>query len=492
RDERSERAMDATPDGAAVSHAHGPAVLRETHSGVIVLLGDRAYKVKKPVDLGFLDFTTVEARHRACLRELELNRRLSPDVYLDLAAVHASDGRVLDHLVVMRRMPEELRLSTMVQRGDDVEGHLRALARLIADFHAGAERGRRIAAEGGPEGLRRRWSDNLRESEGFRGRYLDEETFDEIARLALDYVDGRTALLAERAKAGLSVDGHGDLIADDIFCLPDHPRVLDCLDFSDRLRWVDVQDDVAFLAMDLERLGRPDLGERFLAWYDEFGGSPVVVSLRHHYMAYRAFVRTKVTCIRAAQGVPDSVGKAQALAALTLRHLRAGEPTLVLVGGAPGTGKSTLAAALADRLGAVLLSSDATRQDLADPGDPYRPEAKAAVYRALLARGRLALEHGESVVADATWGGTAVREAAAETASSSSSRLVRLECRLAPEIAAERAQARWTGGRSASDADAAVALRLAAERDPWPEAVPVDTVSAEAALHAALAVVLPA
>lgn len=471
----------------------GPAVLRETHSGVVVLLGDRAYKVKKPVALGFLDFTTKEARHRACLRELELNRRLAPDVYLDLAEVLGSDGEVLDHLVVMRRMPDDLRLSTMVVRGDDVEDHLRALARLMADFHAGAERGRRIAAEGGPAGLRRRWSDNLRESEEFAGRFLDADVLAEIGRLALGYIDGREPLLAERAAAGLSVDGHGDLIADDVFCLPDHPRVLDCLDFADRLRWVDVLDDVAFLAMDLERLGRPDLGELFLRWYAEFSGVPTVVSLQHHYVAYRAFVRTKVTCIRAAQGVADSAEKARALAALTLRHLRAGEPVLVVVGGAPGTGKTTLAGALADRLGAVLLGTDSVRRELGDApgGDRYTPEAKAAAYRALLGRARLALAHGESVVADATWGDDVYRSDAAQTAASTASRLVLLECRLAPEIAAQRAQARWSHGVSASEADAAVALRLAAERDPWPDAAAVDTTSAEGALATALGIVLP-
>ena len=485
--------MSEQVPATAPEPVRAPATLRETHSGVVVLLGDRAYKVKKPVDLGFLDFTTTEARHHACLRELELNRRLAPDVYLDLAAVVGSDGHVLDHLVLMRRMPEELRLSTMVLRGDDVEDHLRALARLMANFHAGAERGRRIAAEGGPAGLHRRWSDNLRESEEFRGRFLDDGTLTEIGRLALGYVAGRGPLLAERAAAGLTVDGHGDLIADDVFCLPDHPRVLDCLDFSDRLRWVDVLDDVAFLAMDLERLGRPDLGERFLAWYAEFSGTPTVVSLQHHYLAYRAFVRTKVTCIRAAQGVADSAGKAQALANLTLRHLRAGEPKLVLVGGAPGTGKTTLAAALADHLGAVLLSTDVVRRELVDPpdGDRYGAQAMAAVYRALLARTRLALEHGESVVADATWGDEAFRLEAGRVAADTVSRLVPLECRLAPDIAAERAQQRWTAGRSASDADAVVAARLAAERDPWPDATPVDTRSAADALRTALSLLAP-
>lgn len=483
--------MSVVEQGPPSASPDRTADVRETHSGVVLLVGDLAYKIKKPVDLGFLDFRTMAAREHACRRELELNRRLSPDVYLDVLDLVGTDGRVVEHAVLMRRMPEDLRLATMIERGDDVEDHLRALARLMAAFHERAERGTRIAAEGGPVGLRRRWTDNLREATGFRGAFLDEAVHDEISRLALGYLDGRGPLLTERAAAGRTVDGHGDLIAEDVFCLPDHPRVLDCLEFDDRLRWVDVLDDVAFLAMDLERLGHPELGERFLRWYDEFSGTPAPPSLRHHYVAYRAFVRAKVACIRAAQGRDASAAEAASLARLTLSHLRAGEVTLVLVAGAPGTGKTTLATALADRLGAVLLSTDAVRGEL--PGIPvqdrYTDAAKEATYRELLARARLALEHGEPVVADATWGAVALRQAATDLAASTTSRLVRLECRLPRSIAAARAQRRLDARAAASEAGADVALRLATERDPWPEATGIDTRTADEALAQAMAAV---
>jgi uncharacterized protein len=473
--------------GLSATPAFWPAGVRETHSGVVILMGDRAYKIKKPVDLGFLDFRTPQARRRACRRELELNRRLAPDVYLDLATVSGSDRRVVEHAVVMRRMPDALRLSTMIRDGTDVDDHLRALARLIADFHAAARRGPRIAAEGGAAALRRRWSNNLREAAAFRGTTLDADLHRAIERLSLAYIDGREPLLAGRVAAGLSVDGHGDLIAEDIFCLPDYPRVLDCLEFDDRLRWVDVLDDVAFLAMDLEQLGRPELAERFLGWYSELSGIPTVSSLQHHYIAYRAFVRAKVACIRGGQGVRESAGEAETLACLALRHLRAGEVKLVLVGGGPGTGKTTLAADLADGLGGVLLSTDSIRKELPTipAEDRYSDGAKAATYRELLARARLALEHGESVVADATWGSSPLRQIAAELATTTASRIVMLECRLPTEIAAARAQDRLGRTVNASDAGDQVARNLAALRDPWPDAIGIDTRSALDALRAA-------
>jgi len=374
-------------------------------------------------------------------------------------------------------MPADRRLSTLGASGADVVAHVRRLARLIAGFHAAADRSPAIAAEGSSAAVRRRWTANLRETEAFRGTLLDQATHARISALALDYLAGREAFLDARAGAGMTVDGHGDLIAADVFCLPDGPRVLDCLEFDDRLRWVDVADDVAFLAMDLEHLGRPDLADRFVGWYVEFSGTPSVPSLQHHYIAYRAFVRAKVACLRATQGQSSAALDATAHADLALRHLLAGQVTLTLVGGPPGTGKSTLAGALADRSGAILLSTDAVRGEFADveASDRYGAAAKVATYERLLDHARRALECGESVVADATWGDRGWRVRAAEVAVATSSRLVALQCRVPVEVAAARAQARLDRGGDRSEAGADVARALAARFDPWPGAVGIDT-----------------
>ncbi|TQM36907.1 AAA family ATPase [Pseudonocardia cypriaca] len=475
--------------------AEQAAALHETHIGVVLLLGDRAYKLKKPVRTAFLDFSTPEQRLTALRRELELNRRLAPDVYLGLSRVSAPSptgedvpsedrrGEPAEHLLVMRRMPAERRLSTLVREGADVEGALRALARQVAAFHAGADRGPGIAAEGGREALRARWAANTVELHPYEGTVLPTSTPAAIDRLVTRFLDGRGPLFARRIAEDRIVDGHGDLIAADVFCLDDGPRALDCLEFDDRLRFVDGLDDVAFLAMDLERLGRPDLGEAFLDSYVEFSGDPAPMSLRHHYIAYRAGVRAKVGCIRHAQGDPTAGPEAAHYAAIALRHLRAGAPRLVLVGGLPGTGKSTLSGALADRFGAVVLSSDRVRKELAgiDPARPagaafgqgiYAPERTEELYAELLHRAEGLLGRGESVVLDASWTSAPHRATAVDLARRTSSELLQLECRAGAGTTARRIAGRHG---DPSDATVPVATLMATVADPWPDAVPVDT-----------------
>jgi aminoglycoside phosphotransferase family enzyme/predicted kinase len=485
--------MDDRPDSGDMNVVRATAVgadIRETHSGVVVLVGDRAYKTKKAVLLPFLDFRTPEARRHVCEREIELNRRLAPDVYLDLAVLSGSDGRVCEYVIVMRRMPENARLSTMVEDGADVRPELRSVARLMADFHAAADRGPRVAAEGRAEGLRRRWLNNLGESERFRGSILDAGIADRVRELALRYVAGRAPLLAQRVAAGLVVDGHGDLMADDIFCLPDFPRVLDCLEFDDRLRYVDVLDDVALLAVDLERLGRPALAREFLDAYLEFSGSTLVDSLWRHYLAYRAFMRAKVHCFRAEQGDPRAAQQAASLAAIARQHLEESQVRLVLVGGAPGTGKSTLSRSLAERLGAVVLSTDEIRREAPGPA-VYTAEATAAIYAELVHRARQSLQLGRSVIADATWPDGMSRESAVRAAVGTQSVLTELECRAPVGLAAARAERRLLAGGAASDAGGAVAAALAAAREPWHNARAIDTTAPpETALGSALAEVL--
>ncbi|GAA3340777.1 hypothetical protein GCM10020358_29610 [Amorphoplanes nipponensis] len=351
----------------------------ETHTAVLFFIGDRVYKLKKPVDLGFLDFRDRAAREAVCHREVELNRRLAPGVYLGVADVSGPDGRPCDHLVVMRRLPADRKLSALVRAGADVSGDLRRLARLLAAFHAGADRGPAISAEGTRAALLGRWDATFAQLRPFRGGVLDASAAAEVEARTHEFLAGREPLFAGRVAGGHIVDGHADLITDDIFCLDDGPRVIDCLEFDDRLRYVDVLDDAAFLAMDLEHLGAGRLAQSFLDWYAEFGGDSAPAALRHHYIAYRAFVRAKVGCLRHAQGDEDAARDVRDYTDLTLRHLRAGTVRLVLIGGPPATGKTTLAGRVADRLGAVVLSSDPVRKELAGLA-PVR--SAAAAYRA--------------------------------------------------------------------------------------------------------------
>ena len=458
----------------------------ETHSAWVVFLGDRAYKIKKPVDLGFLDFSTRERRERALHRELELNRRLAPDVYLGVTDVVGADGAADDHVLVMRRLPDDRRLSSLVEQGVDLDDDLRALARLVAAFHARAETSAEIAAAGAPAVVRAKIESDLHELEAFVPEVLDAGAVADARRMSLRYLDGRGDLLDYRVAHGLVRDGHGDLLADDVFCLPDGPRVLDCIEFDDRLRWCDVLADVAFLAMDLERLGAPEAARRFLDCYCEFSGEHHPRSLADYYVAARALIRSKVACIRARQGDQRAGGAATMLLQLALRHLRAAQVRLVLVGGAPGTGKSTVAQALAARCGWVLLRSDEVRKDVTGVGRSvaaradldagiYTPAITRDTYSALLDRAAIALHAGETVIVDATWSDERWRRAAKEIADDASADVVELCCVVPPEVVATRIARRQRDGTDVSDADAEVAAAIRAAFDPWPTATLLST-----------------
>jgi uncharacterized protein len=467
-------------DGSALTPFAGAS---ETHSAVVFFAGDRACKLKKPVRLDFLDFSTVEARAAACARETELNRRFAPDVYLGVAEVRDPAGRVCDHLVVMRRMPGNRRLSALIRAGEPTAAAVRQVARVLATQHASAARSPEVSRQGGRDAIRQRWHDNFEQLSAIARDLIDGTEIDEAAQLADQFLAARAPLFDARVRRGRVVDGHGDLLADDIFCLDDGPRILDCLDFDDHLRWVDGLDDAAFLAMDLEQLGAPELAERFMRWYGEFSGDECPSSLCHHYVAYRAVVRAKVGCVRAAQGDPAAAGGARKLTSAALRHLHAGRVTLVLIGGLPGTGKSSLAGEIADQLGCVVLSSDRVRKELAgvEPDRPAAAEFGTGIYaRAwtdrtyaeLLNRAAELLSMGESVLIDATWSSAAHRQLAAAIAAEEQAELVQLECVTQQEVAASRIATR---AGDASDATAAIATRLAAEWAPWPEATVIDT-----------------
>jgi uncharacterized protein len=476
----------------------------ETHCAVLVLVGDRAYKAKKALDLGFVDLTEREVRRRTCQRELELNRRLAPDVYLGVADLVDEAGEPVESVLVMRRLPAECSLARLVQAdAPGVAASVRAVARAVAAFHARAETSSTVAAAGSRDAVRGLWEEGLSQQARFAGSVVDSGMHARTAELAQRYLAGRRALFDERVLAGRVRDGHGDLLAADIYCLPDGPRILDCIEFDDRLRHGDVLLDAAFLAMDLERLGRADLAAAFLRDWVQFSGESHSPSLAEHYVAYRAHVRSKVACLRAEQGDPAAGPEGRRLAELCLDHLERARVRLVLVGGLPGTGKSTVAAGIADVDGWLLLRSDEVRKSLAGlrPSDRaaapygtgiYRPEATEKAYAEMLARAETALTRGESVVLDAGWGDARLRARAAAVAERTSSDLVQLQCTAPVEVRTARIVGRLARGADPSDADPTVAARMAAGADPWPAAVRLSTaVEPPAVLREALRLLGP-
>jgi hypothetical protein len=323
---------------------------------------------------------------------------------------------------------------------------------------------------------------------------LDPEALNEIGVLARHYIEGRHALLHDRIARGRVLDGHGDLLADDTYCLDDGPRVLDCLEFDDRLRWGDVLYDVGFLAMDLERLGRSDLARLFLDAYREFSAESHPASLEDHYVAYRALVRSKISCLR---GSPEDQNEARAYLSQCLRHLRAGQVRLVVIGGLPGTGKSTLAMAVGNALGWPVLRSDELRKQRAGLAPStsaaadyqkglYTPANTEATYEDLLGEAALMLREGSSVVVDASFAQSRWREAARAVANQTSSDLVELRCVLRHDLVADRLLERSRRG-DASDANAGVAAAMSETFEPWPTATEIDTGPPRAVIAARVA-----
>jgi aminoglycoside phosphotransferase family enzyme/predicted kinase len=475
--------------------------VHETHVSTVFLVGDRAAKLKKPVCFPFLDLSTREARERMCHREVELNRRLSPDVYLGVFDILGPDGSPCDHLVMMRRMPDGRRLSYLVKAGKLPAGALQDLAHVIASFHSRAESSDAIDAEGTRDAVARRWESGFEEIAPLLATAEATALEQEIEARARRYLSGRESIFASRVEEGRVRDGHGDLLADDVFILDDGPRILDCLEFDDCLRYGDTLADIAFLAMDLERLGAPETARDLLAFHRGYSADSYPETLVHHYIALRAHIRAKVEALRAGQGVALSAETAVELLALAASHLRRTRVSLVLVGGAPGTGKSTLAAAIAAELDLVTLRTDEVRKDLAGMGHLeragagldrgiYSEDHTRATYAELLDRAGALLELGESVVLDASWADEEFRLAARELAATTESDLVELRCEVAEEIAARRIQERALGGADPSDVTPEIGAQIGHRFDPWPSAIAIPTDGSRSdAMEVALAAV---
>ena len=278
--------------------------LTQTHISFVFLAGKFVYKVKKAVDFGFLDFTTLEKRRFFCEKELELNRRLCGDMYLEVVPVNKADaikikgaGETVEYAVKMKRMPQDTMLSRLLEESKVDNNLVDNIAKTIADFHAKAENSKRISEYGSLAMIETNWRENFEQTTEYIGKTISAEDFKLIHEKVEAFMQSNTALFTKRIAAGRIRDCHGDIHSDNIF-VADRIYIFDAIEFNERFRYCDVAADTAFLAMDLDFKGRADLSSFFVEKYVEFSGDRELLRLLPFYKCYRAYVRGKVVSFK--------------------------------------------------------------------------------------------------------------------------------------------------------------------------------------------------
>ena len=465
--------------------------LLQTHASAVLLAGDRVYKLKKARNFGFFDYSTPALRLQFCEQEVLLNSRLAPQIYQGVAVVLADNNgtfrfgptfspgtipppatplessQVIDYAVVMQRLPEEATLASRVAADNATPELLAAVAEPIARFHRSVATNKYIAEFGSLRVIRDNWEENFEQMRPYIGRALNQATFDRIASYIHDFLKGYAALFSTRIREQHIRDCHGDLRLQHVYILdtPTSPSpsiyVIDCIEFNERFRYSDVAAEIAFLSMELDAAGRTDLARAFVDASISQTGDSALRELLPFYACYRACVRGKVLSFQLDQPeVPAEQREIARREAESLFSLAASYasgptlPTLLLIGGLMGTGKSTLAGKLHEELGWTLISSDTTRKQLArqEVGSPqqegfgeglYSPAWTARVYQAMLDQATTLLASGCSVILDATFSQRAHRHAAASEAGVHGANLVFIECQAPRELTLQRLTDRW-------------------------------------------------
>ncbi len=487
-------------------------ILIETHISSVLLAGDAAYKLKKPVNLGFLDFSTLAARKRYCDLELALNRRTAPQLYLEVAPVTGTPaaprlngaGTPLDYAVKMRRFDTQDSFDRLLARGALEPPLVDALADRVAAFHAAIEVAPPHSPFGSPQIVLGDARDNFAHIERLRAPGSSQAA---LARLR-DWTEAEGEALREtfrqRQHDGFVRECHGDLHLGNVARIDGAPVPFDCIEFNEGFRWIDVMSEIAFTVMDFVDRGAATLGWRFLNRLLESSGDYAGVAVLRFYLVYRAMVRAKVALIRARQPDADARIAAGALEDFA-RHVAdaAGFASpraraLILTGGVSGSGKTTLAQSLLEAFGAVRLRSDIERKRLyglagdarsgsALDGGLYTPRATQATYARLAALAATLLPSGFPVIADATFLHAADRRQFRKLAREAEAGYTLLWCDAPLDVLRARVAARDAAGGDASEATLAVLTRqLESLEPPEPDADTVfcDTTQAESLAEA--------
>jgi len=482
----------------------------QTHVSYVLLAGEYAYKIKKPLSLGFLDYGTLELRRRMCEEEVRLNRRLCDGVYLGVVPVTrrgpayrmGGDGEAVEYAVHMRRVPRERMLDQLIAHGAPIANAVRRVAREIASFHQRAQTDDHIASYGRPAVLRMNCEENFQQLSPFGGSLIRAQDVDALRQYVQRSLDRDGALFEQRAEGGRVRDNHGDLRSDAVYVSADGGVcIMDCIEFSERIRFGDVAGDIGFLAMDLEFRNRRELSDELMATYLTAAPDETLPVVLPFYKTYRAVVRAKVEAMRSAESeVPEEARTASREAAreyieLALRYAsRSYPPCLIYMVGLSGTGKSFIANAIACRTGAAVLGSDVLRERGGVPAeDRYTLEQRDRVYDEMRRRAAEHLALGRPVILDATHIARRHREAARQLAARFGAPAFAVEVVATEALVRSRLAERVSEGVSVSDATWRVYQEQQREAEPiGPDEANVIRLPAETGLTPAVDAVLAA
>jgi aminoglycoside phosphotransferase family enzyme/predicted kinase len=458
---------------------NGGLELIETHISWVFLGSDEVFKVKRPVDFGFLDFTSLESRRRACHAEVALNRRLAADVYLGVVHITIDDsgrhrvggcGPVVDYAVHMRRLDDTQRADRRLAAGNLSADDIDALALRIANFHREARCDEETAHHGTPAVIRRNVEENFEQTRDSITEFLTADEAEEVAAWQRAVLDDEERFEA-RLRAGAVRDGHGDLRLEHVYFCESTIAIIDCIEFNERFRYGDVCADIAFLSMDLAWHGRTDLAERLLSTYVRHTQDYGLYSVVDFYESYRAFVRGKIASFLAFDASASTTSRERArrearryfMLSLAFERPPLVPPRIVAVGGLIACGKSRNASIIGEILAAPVVSSDRLRKHLleVEPTDSletepwsgaYAPETTARVYDTLFSAAETIVRSGRPVILDASFRTGTMRHRAQTLADCLGVPFTFIECVAPRDVILERLAKRESANGHESDA----------------------------------------
>jgi uncharacterized protein len=438
---------------------------KETHISHVFLTDDLVYKVKKAVRFSFLDYSKLARRRHFLNEELRLNRRLAPSVYLAVMPINFDAtgwrlggwGAPAEYTLVMRRLPERRMLPFLLDSGQLTPEMMRAVAEVLAPFHAGAEQVKRGATFQYPSSFRKEWVENLAELQPFSETLIEEDAFAALQKFGAQFMDRHHDLFMRRLNEGWIRDVHGDLHCEHICFAPEGIQIFDCIEFSPQLRCCDLASEIGFLLMDLEVRGGGTLVRPFLTRYLELLHDPDLPVLLPFYQCYRALVRGKVEALRSTGPDSNALRYFRYALRFTWSSLK---PFLVIVCGLTGSGKSTLARELGERLGMPVINSDTVRKAIAGKlgrqAVPYNEgiyslNMTEKTYAKIAREAEKQILKGEGAILDATFGLKAHREKIIRLAKNHTVPLVLIHCVASDETTEKRLAQREAEGKDVSD-----------------------------------------